>query len=321
MVIRACLLTVLLATTACAGARPASPVCVAGATLAGGKCRAQQAPRVPVPFASGFVTKVTQGYHGYASHSGSRAHAVDLQCDEGVPVTAATDGIVWDIKEDSSSGCGDRSCADLANFVIVDNGDGTFAEYYHLRHMGALVERGQQVCAGDVIGICGNTGFSTGPHLHFGLYDATGRSVPFQFRELLKSRGFGFPVPYGRVVSENKRRRCGKQHASRFARDAFAHHGIVLADELPMTVTDRGTTRVRGRYYGDEPKIAVHRKSLSGGAWVTQCESVSYDGSFAVEFGWPHEKWGAGQYFFMMTGANDDCVGPGWDWSYKLWLR
>ncbi len=52
------------------------------------------------------------------------------------------------------------------NLVVVDHGDGTFAQYMHLTQGGADVEVGDRVDAGDAIGRSGNTGLAGRPHLH-----------------------------------------------------------------------------------------------------------------------------------------------------------
>jgi hypothetical protein len=59
--------------------------------------------------------------------------------------------------------------------VMIRHDDGTVAIYGHLNEVD--VKPGQHVDAGDVIGLSGNTGHSTGPHLHFGLMDAQGNFI------------------------------------------------------------------------------------------------------------------------------------------------
>jgi murein DD-endopeptidase MepM/ murein hydrolase activator NlpD len=51
--------------------------------------------------------------------------------------------------------------------VIIDHGRGLFTGYWHLSEM--VVEVGQQVDTGDLLGLVGNTGLSTGAHLHWEL--------------------------------------------------------------------------------------------------------------------------------------------------------
>ena len=61
--------------------------------------------------------------------------------------------------------------------------DGTMAMYAHLKPEGVLVRIGQRVHAGQPIGLSGNTGFTTGPHLHFAVQVNRGmrlESVPFR---------------------------------------------------------------------------------------------------------------------------------------------
>jgi murein DD-endopeptidase MepM/ murein hydrolase activator NlpD len=211
---------------------------------------------------------------------------------------------------------------DQANYVVIDHGDGTYGEYYHLRQFGVLVEEGEHVCAGDVVAICGNTGYSTGPHLHFAVTDLTRRTVPFQFRESRVQRDYGFPVPDSRLVSMNQRRsRCPDDGYSSFGEDAFAHQGVVLDEGFSTVITERGKRRISGTFYGDHPRIALHRKSTRGGAWLDQCVEVDDDGEFEFEVEWPMDRFSPGTYWLMITGASDDCLAPGWAWSYKARVR
>ena len=313
---------IVASAAACAGARSSSPVCMAGSSMDGGRCRSWEAPRHHLPFREGHRTKIMQGFHGYLSHKEDLAYSVDFRCEDGTPVTASRDGIVWKLREDSNKGCADASCIDEANFVIIDNGDGTYAEYYHLRHLGVLVDEGQPVCAGDVIALCGNTGFSTGPHLHFSVTDTSRRTIPFQFQEERHRRlGFGFPIPDADVVSQNKPKRKCKPKSSSLGRDAFAHQGIVLEDRMELVVAKRGPTRIRGRYFGDHPKVALHRRQRDAGSWLTQCADVQPNGRFEIGYSWPNENWGAGHYLLILTGATKDCGSPGWHWSYDVLLK
>lgn len=59
------------------------------------------------------------------------------------------------------------------NFVVLDLGNGFYANYAHLQPKSLRVQRGAQVRKGDVLGLVGNTGRSFAPHLHFHVMDAS----------------------------------------------------------------------------------------------------------------------------------------------------
>lgn len=88
-----------------------------------------------------------------------RLHAgIDIADDEGTPVRAAMAGRVEDTGWVSGYG----------NTVMIQHGDGFSTLYGHLA--GYAVSPGQYVEAGEVIAYMGNTGNSTGPHLHFEIH-------------------------------------------------------------------------------------------------------------------------------------------------------
>ena len=90
-----------------------------------------------------------------------------------------------DIEEDFNKGGADLDkFADKANHVRILHEDGTMTVYAHLDLASVTVRRGARVTAGQRIARSGNTGFSTGPHLHFALQQNIGMqlvSLPFSF--------------------------------------------------------------------------------------------------------------------------------------------
>jgi murein DD-endopeptidase MepM/ murein hydrolase activator NlpD len=74
-----------------------------------------------------------------------------------------------------------------ANFIRLLHDDGTMSLYAHLKSDGVLVRPGQRVTAGQRIGLSGNTGFTTGPHLHFAVQVNRGMrllSLPFRMQDV-----------------------------------------------------------------------------------------------------------------------------------------
>ena len=76
---------------------------------------------------------------------------------ESTPVFAAGDGIV------SSAGYSSRA----GNYVILDHGEGISTVYMHMEDESILVKEGEHISKGQVLGLMGNTGVSSGVHLHF----------------------------------------------------------------------------------------------------------------------------------------------------------
>jgi hypothetical protein len=139
-----------------------------------------------LPYAAGNKFKVTQAYNGKFSHTGSNQYAIDWDMPEGTLVHAARGGIVVRVKDDSDKGGASVEFDRYNNYVLVRHDDGTLGHYCHLQKGGVLVKVGQSVAQGDVIAHSGNTGFSSGPHLHFCVYktkDGRSRvSIPVKFR-------------------------------------------------------------------------------------------------------------------------------------------
>lgn len=126
-----------------------------------------------------------QEFNGEYSHNDEQnRYAVDFIVPVGTPVLAARAGTVMEtIGSYDRGGQNAKVYASRANFIRVLHDDGSMALYAHLKENGVLVSPGERVGLGDVIGYSGNTGFSSGPHLHFVLQINTGMrlvSIPFR---------------------------------------------------------------------------------------------------------------------------------------------
>jgi murein DD-endopeptidase MepM/ murein hydrolase activator NlpD len=97
---------------------------------------------------------------------------------------AARGGVVMQVESDfEKAGLNLEKYGGRANFVRILHDDGTMGLYAHLDLDGVLVRVGQRVHTGQQIGRSGNTGFTTGPHLHFAVQVNRGMrllSIPFR---------------------------------------------------------------------------------------------------------------------------------------------
>jgi murein DD-endopeptidase MepM/ murein hydrolase activator NlpD len=110
------------------------------------------------------------GYRADPFHGGAAMHTgLDFRGPLGSPILAAAYGKVSFVGTKSGYG----------KVVEISHGNGMLTRYAHMSAWRARV--GQQVAAGDVIGLIGNTGRSTGPHLHFEvrIYDRAVNPRPF----------------------------------------------------------------------------------------------------------------------------------------------
>ncbi len=125
-----------------------------------------------LPYEKGDAHKVSQGYNGSKTHRGRSAYSIDFPMPIGTAIYAARDGLVVKTKADSNVGGYEKRFASSGNYVRILHDDGTFSIYYHLKQNGVLVHVGQKVSRGEKIGYSGNTGYTSGPHLHFSVFKA-----------------------------------------------------------------------------------------------------------------------------------------------------
>jgi murein DD-endopeptidase MepM/ murein hydrolase activator NlpD len=140
------------------------------------------------PFAVGATFTVAQAYPDRITHvTPDSEYAVDIALPDGTPVYAARAGTVINLRHDSFRGAPLPAMLDQANVIEILHDDGTIAVYAHLQWDSLRVRIGQNVARGEYIANSGNTGFTTGPHLHFAVWRNAGTadvSIPLQFAGL-----------------------------------------------------------------------------------------------------------------------------------------
>lgn len=120
-----------------------------------------------VPYSGGALTwpcpsstRITS-YFGYRTPDGGYVNAnhkgIDIGAPTGTPAVAAASGVVIISRYSNSAG----------NWVVISHGNGLYTMYMHGSKL--CVTEGQYVNAGDTVLLVGSTGWSTGPHLHFGV--------------------------------------------------------------------------------------------------------------------------------------------------------
>ncbi len=116
---------------------------------------------------------------GFGARWGRSHNGIDVAAPIGTPIYALTAGVV----EEAGAASG------FGQWVVLRHEDGTKTVYGHVNRF--FVREGQEVDAGERIAEVGNRGFSTGPHLHFEVYDED--DAPLDPRPYLQKRGvFGY---------------------------------------------------------------------------------------------------------------------------------
>jgi murein DD-endopeptidase MepM/ murein hydrolase activator NlpD len=149
---------------------------------------AEHAPDRPyrLPYAIASSVQVSQAYPSAVTHRDAASlHAIDFVMPVGTQVFAARGGTVIEVASDfHDAGLDPEVDGPRANIIRVLHDDGTMSLYAHLNWNSIRVTPGKHVERGEYLADSGNTGFTTGPHLHFVVQrnrEGTLISVPVQF--------------------------------------------------------------------------------------------------------------------------------------------
>ncbi len=138
------------------------------------------------PFAMSSDHPITQAYPEALTHTAPDSYfAVDVAMPIGTDIVAARAGVVFDVaSKNFRGGLDPKIDGPSANVVRILHDDGTYAIYAHLNTNTIRVQPGDRVERGQYIADSGNTGYSSGPHLHFAVLRNVGlrvESVPVTF--------------------------------------------------------------------------------------------------------------------------------------------
>ena len=128
----------------------------------------------------GLKYKITSGFHSKEPFRDHPHNGVDLKMAEGTDLRAIADGTIR---------VADYGNTNAGKTVFIDAADGKTYIYGHLSDFS--VSNGQTIHVGELIGHSGNSGFSTGPHLHFGIKEGGQYLDPTPYVQLLQDMNKG----------------------------------------------------------------------------------------------------------------------------------
>ena len=139
-----------------------------------------------LPFSREKSFELTQGFNAEQTHKGTSAYALDFAMPIGTKVHAMREGIVVALESKNTEHGYSPEFSNKSNFISIQHVDGTIAQYGHLNTDGVKVALGQRVYKHQYIARSGNTGYSSGPHLHVHISaileaDKPSTSIPFSF--------------------------------------------------------------------------------------------------------------------------------------------
>ncbi len=168
---------------------------------------------------------------GVGRDNGARKHeGIDIGAAKLSPAVASANGIVTRVNENA-----------LGGKVIFIRPENAFYNLYYAHLDSQLVQEGQRVKAGDVIGLVGNTGNAqfTVAHLHFGIYTNSGAINPLYFVKNDYNEPAKISVP---ITNLNTWMRSGKN--TKLVTDQTSNTGFLVLDENTLLKPEAGTANL-----------------------------------------------------------------------------
>lgn len=230
--------------------------------------------RYRLPLGDGTKTVVGQAPGGeITTHTGPDSlYAVDFSVAENTPVVAARDGTVIDVADNFTRGGEEADLLERANVVTLLHDDGSMASYVHLAPHSTKVKLGDKVSAGQMLAYSGNTGYSTGPHLHFAVTKATVRKNGVVASESIPTTFVAFNPPRVFTAEQNMSlvvdyQQPGNPSADTLGRPTIATTKAIASSDTALSEPD--TLVIEGRhdtsYWMDEIE---RRTGYPGWAWI-----------------------------------------------------
>lgn len=136
-----------------------------------------------LPYSKHNTILLSQAENG-KTHIDDHRFAYDFVMPVGSPVHASRDGVIRVIVDTFRDKAQTEEYKSQGNYILIEHSDGSLAIYAHLDRKGNSVEKSQKVKVGQLIAYSGNTGFTSGPHLHFEVFTFKNRksvSLPVKF--------------------------------------------------------------------------------------------------------------------------------------------
>ncbi|HEV7215282.1 MAG TPA: NBR1-Ig-like domain-containing protein, partial [Chloroflexota bacterium] len=267
-----------------------------------------------LPWPGGVSVTCVQGNHGSFSHTGAQAYAWDFAMPTGSVIEAARAGVVRYVGLDSNvGGVNWKEDVSQANYIVIDQGDGTSGAYLHLMFHGALVKVGDNVRQGQPIAYSGATGFASGPHLHFQVEKTDSESWFSQ----------SLPVRFADVASNNGVPVQGSDYVSGNAPTSISSAPVVVnitnAPAAPKGASGGATASALDATFVSDVNYP-DGSTVHGGQTFTKAWTLRNSGALS----WPggsHLSLQGNSAFQVLSTATVDAVPPGASANVSVTLR